>query len=496
MQPGKYLIDPSGHARYLVDSGIGGRLTKTASGTPIQKFNPPQPQLFATLIEGIMTQKLPWGLVVLGAVLAIVMQLSGVSALAFAVGVYLPLATTLPIFVGGVLRGLVDRARRLTPEEAETSPGTLMSTGLIAGGSLAGIIIALLIIFEDFGKKIDFSTEAPGGEARLPHPGHLCLRRDGGDPPGRRPHRQAAHRRPAREGRGGPDRRDHVIGPASPLRGAGRRESVFTAYCLLPTAYYCQGRPIMRRFLIISAGLVLGLDLLASAARAQGWYYPGGYGNYGMAGWGGDPMAAYMTGLGSYARRQGVYKIDRAKARAIKIDNTIKWNKAVRARQRVLRQDQKEQAAEEEAERQGKLAERRLVSGATLNALLDQIYDVDPGVSKVAGSKAPISPEAIREIPFEWNSEAITACIDQLTGTGSSHPDAPDGRPVRRRAQRPARGRRAGPQGGRPGDRLPGYAAGGSTTRSPISAPSSSRTPPTTTRAIRMRSTTSRPWPA
>ena len=161
MLPGKYLVDDSGQAKYLIDSGIGGRLTKTPSGTPIQKFNPPQPRLFATLIDGIMTQKLPWGLVILGAVLAIVMQLAGVSALAFAVGVYLPLATTLPIFVGGVLRGLVDRARRFTPEEAETSPGTLMSTGLIAGGSLAGIIIALLVVFEDFGKKIDFSTPAP-----------------------------------------------------------------------------------------------------------------------------------------------------------------------------------------------------------------------------------------------------------------------------------------------------------------------------------------------
>ena len=100
---------------------------------------------------------------ILGAVLAIVMQLAGVSALAFAVGVYLPLATTLPIFVGGVLRGLVDRVRRFTPEEAETSPGTLMSTGLIAGGSLAGIIIALLKIFEDLGQMLDFSIRTDGG---------------------------------------------------------------------------------------------------------------------------------------------------------------------------------------------------------------------------------------------------------------------------------------------------------------------------------------------
>jgi putative OPT family oligopeptide transporter len=160
---GKYLVDEAGQAQYLIDSGIGGRLTKTAEGTPIKKFDPPQPRLFATLIDGIMTQKLPWGLVILGAVLAVVMQLAGVSALAFAVGVYLPLSTTLPIFVGGALRGIVDRMRGLTPEQAETSPGTLMSTGLIAGGSLAGIIIALLVVFEDFGKKIDFSTPATAG---------------------------------------------------------------------------------------------------------------------------------------------------------------------------------------------------------------------------------------------------------------------------------------------------------------------------------------------
>jgi hypothetical protein len=114
-----------------------------------------------------MAQRLPWGLVILGAVLAIVMQLAGVSALAFAVGVYLPLATTLPIFIGGALRGVVDRLRGLTPEESETSPGTLMSTGLIAGGSLAGIITALLVVFEKFGKKIDFSKEIAGSDERV-----------------------------------------------------------------------------------------------------------------------------------------------------------------------------------------------------------------------------------------------------------------------------------------------------------------------------------------
>jgi len=175
VQPGKYLVDESGQPRHLIDYGIGGRLTKTPSGTPIKKFNPPQPRLFATLIEGIMAQKLPWGLVILGAVLAIVMQLAGVSALAFAVGVYLPLATTLPIFVGGVLRGMVDRARGFTPDEAETSPGTLMSTGLIAGGSLAGIIIALLVVFENLGKKLDFSTPTPGGESRFYVPAILAF---------------------------------------------------------------------------------------------------------------------------------------------------------------------------------------------------------------------------------------------------------------------------------------------------------------------------------
>ena len=110
-----------------------------------------------------MERDLPWGLFLIGAVLAIVMQLCGVSALAYAVGVYLPLSTTLPIFVGGMVRKFVDKARKLSDEEADMSPGTLMSTGLIAGGSIAGILAAFLIFLPDLKAKLDFARRG-GGE--------------------------------------------------------------------------------------------------------------------------------------------------------------------------------------------------------------------------------------------------------------------------------------------------------------------------------------------
>lgn len=169
--PGKYLVDDSGQAHWLTDPGIGGRLNYSTSGEPLRKFNPPQPRLFATIIDGIMAGNLPWGLVILGVVLAVVVQLTGVSSLAFAVGVYLPLSTTLPVFVGGLIRAIVDRLRKFSPEESETSPGTMMSTGLIAGGSLAGIIIALLVVFESLGKALDFSRAA----SSLASPNDLAL---------------------------------------------------------------------------------------------------------------------------------------------------------------------------------------------------------------------------------------------------------------------------------------------------------------------------------
>ncbi len=165
VEAGKYLVDDTLQAREYVDPGIGGRMTRDAAGNSITKFHPAQPELFATLIKGIMERDLPWGLIIIGAMLAIVMQLCGVSALAFSVGVYLPLATTLPIFVGGMVRKLVDTGRKFSDEEADMSAGTLMSTGLIAGGSIAGIIATSLGVMPTLKAKLDFAASPSGGES-------------------------------------------------------------------------------------------------------------------------------------------------------------------------------------------------------------------------------------------------------------------------------------------------------------------------------------------
>lgn len=164
-QSGRYLVDDSLKAVYLDDPGIGGRVAERDDGAKVTKFSPPQPELFAVIIDGIMKGKLPWGLVLLGVCLAIVMQLAGVSPLAFAVGVYLPLATTLPIFIGGLIRATIDRVKKLKPEESDMSPAILLSTGLIAGGSIAGILCNMLQL--DFAsavaKKLDMTDRLPKG---------------------------------------------------------------------------------------------------------------------------------------------------------------------------------------------------------------------------------------------------------------------------------------------------------------------------------------------
>lgn len=143
---GKYLVDDAGKIQYLVDPGINGRLKKHDDGLEVEKFNAPKATLMAFIVDGILTQKLPWSLVLLGVALAVVLELSGVPSLPFAVGVYLPLSASTPIFCGGALRWLADKWSRRKTAESDMSPGVLLSSGYIAGGTIAGFVSALLLL--------------------------------------------------------------------------------------------------------------------------------------------------------------------------------------------------------------------------------------------------------------------------------------------------------------------------------------------------------------
>jgi putative OPT family oligopeptide transporter len=106
----------------------------------------PQGTLMATIIQGVLSRDLPWGFIFVGGALAVMVQLCGVSGLAWAVGAYLPISTTFPIFVGGAMRWLSDRIRGKA-EESEVSSGMLFATGLVAGGSIAGLLIVFVVQF-------------------------------------------------------------------------------------------------------------------------------------------------------------------------------------------------------------------------------------------------------------------------------------------------------------------------------------------------------------
>lgn len=151
--PGKYLVDAQGVPVYYVDPGINGTHRTTPDGSSVTKYDAPKATLMSYIIKGILNQQLPWGLVLLGVMIAIVLEMAGIPSLAFAVGVYLPLSSSSPIFIGGMIRWLVDkylrakfRHKELTEEEfvAETdkSSGVLMASGYIAGGALAAVFIA------------------------------------------------------------------------------------------------------------------------------------------------------------------------------------------------------------------------------------------------------------------------------------------------------------------------------------------------------------------
>ena len=123
------------------------------------KYPAPQGTLMATLIKGILSFNLDWQFVLVGVFIAIVMELCGIKALSFAIGIYLPLSTTLPIFIGGAIRGVVEwrekrKNIRVAPEEEDLGKGNLFATGLVAGGALAGVLVAFLSASDGVCKKL------------------------------------------------------------------------------------------------------------------------------------------------------------------------------------------------------------------------------------------------------------------------------------------------------------------------------------------------------
>lgn len=120
----------------------------------------PQATLMATIIQGLLSQELPWGLVLVGVFISVTLELCGIHSLSFAVGSYLPIATTAPIFVGGLVRWWVERKTGVT-SDSDLSAGVLFSSGLIAGGSLAGILYAVLFGAEWLGPFQAISNVLP-----------------------------------------------------------------------------------------------------------------------------------------------------------------------------------------------------------------------------------------------------------------------------------------------------------------------------------------------
>lgn len=163
----KYLVTDQGVPVYMIDPGINGLYRTRPDGTSVIKFDAPKATLMSYIIKGILNRQLPWGLVLLGVMIAIVLEMSGIPSLAFAVGVYLPLSSSSPIFIGGMIRWLVDHNirqklahKKLSEEEltaeGDKSPGVLLASGYIAGGAIAGIVIAFMAgVLTDVNKRIE-----------------------------------------------------------------------------------------------------------------------------------------------------------------------------------------------------------------------------------------------------------------------------------------------------------------------------------------------------
>lgn len=134
-----------GGTLFLLDKTYAGG---EAHGIGGPKLAAPQATLMATIIKGLLAQNLPWAPVLVGVFLAFMAQMAGAHALSWAVGAYLPLSTTFPIWIGGMMKGLVEKVSH-KKQESELSSGMLYATGLVAGGSLGGVLIALVAFTGD-----------------------------------------------------------------------------------------------------------------------------------------------------------------------------------------------------------------------------------------------------------------------------------------------------------------------------------------------------------
>jgi OPT family oligopeptide transporter len=165
------LLDTPSHE--MIQQGI-----MHAIGT--DKYPAPQGTLMATLIKGILSFNLDWQFVLVGVAIAIVMELCGIKALSFAIGIYLPLATTLPIFIGGAIRGIIDLKKKknsevAAAEEEDLGKGNLFATGLVAGGAIAGVLVAMLTVNDSVAKWLEKINAEHGLTESLGQNGYYFL---------------------------------------------------------------------------------------------------------------------------------------------------------------------------------------------------------------------------------------------------------------------------------------------------------------------------------
>ena len=142
------------------------------------RYSAPQATLMATLAKGILSFNLDWQFVMVGVFIAVMIELCGIKALAFAIGLYLPLSTTLPIFIGGAIKGVVDwKASKNNDVEVDDDlgKGSLFATGLIAGGALAGVVVALLSVNDNVYKTLQNISAEHGLTSALGAGGYSLL---------------------------------------------------------------------------------------------------------------------------------------------------------------------------------------------------------------------------------------------------------------------------------------------------------------------------------